>query len=229
MSRRVLSFKGDHFEVLAGKHAEPRAVVVFAAGAGGDPDRHLPLLRSLAAQGCTIVAPRFERLASMTPDADELVIRARRLQRAFDEVAQPGIPGVGVGHSIGAMLLLMLAGAEAATRAGQTIRGLSEPRLDRLALMAPATDFFKASGALRGVTASLAVWAGGKDDITPPGTARLLTTALHGVVPIELHVIAGAGHFSFMNDPPPHATKPLTDRTSFLEQLAQDIGSFATR
>jgi hypothetical protein len=35
-------------------------VVLFAAGAGGDPDRHRPLLEHLAAHRCRVIAPYFE-------------------------------------------------------------------------------------------------------------------------------------------------------------------------
>jgi hypothetical protein len=100
LSRRAVNDAGEEFEVLILDSAKSRAVVLFAVGAGGDPDRHLAFLHSLAAQGCTIAAPRSARLVSSAPNADELATRARRLQFAFDKVAKKGIPAAGVGHSV---------------------------------------------------------------------------------------------------------------------------------
>ena len=42
--------------------------VLFAVGRGGNPSRHLPLLRSVAALGCTVVAPHFEYVDFDGPD-----------------------------------------------------------------------------------------------------------------------------------------------------------------
>jgi len=101
-------------------------------------------------------------------------------------------------------------------------------RIDRLALMAPATRFFQAPGALDGVQTPVAVWAGGLDTITPPAQAEFLKHALDGRVPVELRTFEGAGHFSFMNVLPPHVTDPLQDRHVFLEHLQSEVCRFVT-
>lgn len=54
--------------------------VLFAVGRGGNPLRHLPLLRSVAALGCTVIAPHFAMLTSMVPTKEELDKRVRRLE-----------------------------------------------------------------------------------------------------------------------------------------------------
>ena len=226
MSRRILNDAEQAFEVLILEPTEPRAVVLFAVGGGDDPDRHLTFLQSIAAEGYTVVAPRFARLASPAPSLDELATRARRLRLAFDEMAQPHIPGAGLGHSVGGALLLVLAGARAFTLAGETLQVQPERRLRRLALMAPATDFFRAPDALNGTHASIAIWAGTRDEITPAETAQFLGTALEGIAPVIVHAVPGAGHFSFMNAPPPHATEFLPDRDAFLERLAAAVADF---
>jgi hypothetical protein len=41
-----------------------KRLVLFAVGRGGNPERHLPLLRSVAALGCTVIAPQFDMLTS---------------------------------------------------------------------------------------------------------------------------------------------------------------------
>ena len=76
---------------------------------------------------------------------------------------------------------------------------------------------------------SLSVWAGTNDAITPPPQASFLKSALGERVPVELHIIEGAGHFSFLHVPPPHTTEPLADRDAFLGALTRDVCEFVTR
>jgi len=124
--------------------------------------------------------------------------------------------------------LLVLAGVEAFTLAGESVQVPPERRLDRLALMAPATDFFRTPGSLQDVRTPIAVWAGTRDEVTPAATAEWLKETLRGTVPVDVRIVADAGHFSFMSTPPPHATEPLVDRDAFLDRLAQDIVRFVT-
>jgi pimeloyl-ACP methyl ester carboxylesterase len=226
VSRRILDDSDDAFEVTLVEAPGAKRVVLFSVGVGGDPGRHLPFLQSLAAAGCQIIAPHFARLASAAPTKAELASRARRLQIALDDMAQPRLTAAAIGHSVGAALLLALAGAETWTLTGETLRLPPERRLTRLALMAPATDFFRAPGALEAVRATIAVWVGARDDITPPAQARFLKMAMPDAKAIDVRVIADAGHFTFMNAPPPHAIEPLADRDAFLTRLAREMASF---
>lgn len=100
------------FDATVVEAANPSRIVLFAVGAGGNPHRHLPLLASLAAHNCTVVAPHFERLVSPTPTNSDLLLRARRLRLALNSVWRPGRPVAAVGHSIGATILLSLAGGQ---------------------------------------------------------------------------------------------------------------------
>lgn len=47
-SRRVLTDGLDFFDVTALDAEQPVRIVLFSVGAGGDPQRHLPLLTDLA-------------------------------------------------------------------------------------------------------------------------------------------------------------------------------------
>jgi len=226
VSRRVLNDAADSFDVTVLEASKASRAILFSVGGGGNPERHLPLLTSLADHGCTVAAPHFERLVSPVPTQDDLVLRARRLRLALDHVMRPGLKVAGVGHSIGATLLLVLAGAEAWTRAAQRASVAPDPRLDRLALLAPATDFFRAPGALDGVHVPVCVWAGTKDEMTPPAQAAFLKDGIGGRVPVDVHIVEGAGHFSFMNAPPPRTAEPLPDRDAFLAGLADQICRF---
>jgi pimeloyl-ACP methyl ester carboxylesterase len=181
---------------------------------------------ALAARGCTVATPHFERMKSLVPTVQELEVRARRHQLAFEEIARQGIPAAGVGHSIGAAMMVMLAGGVAWTMPGRPARVPTEKRLQRLALMAPASDFFRGPDALEAVRVPIRAWVGRKDSITPPAGVEALKSCLAGKTEMDIRVVADAGHFSFMNVPPPHATETLADRDAFLRQLAQEVANF---
>ena len=224
--RSVLNDAADAFDVTILEAAEPSRVVLFSVGGGGNPERHLPLLTALADHGCTVAAPHFERLVSPIPTQNDLALRVRRLRLALDYVMRPGMSAAGVGHSIGATVLLVLAGAEAWTLAGQRVSVASDPRLDRLALLAPATDFFRAPDALDGVHVPICTWAGTKDEMTPSAQAAFLKDEIGARVPVDVHIVEGAGHFSFMNAPPPQTVEPLPDRDAFLARLGDQVCRF---
>lgn len=216
------------FEVTVLEATTPSRTVLFAAGRGGNPQRHLGLLTSLARHGCTVVAPHFEMIAP-TPAEDDLLLRARRLTLALAAVADDALPVAGVGHSIGATLLLALAGARIWMRSGNQPEIPHRQRFDRLVLLAPATDFVRAPGSLDTVSVPIFAWAGTQDAFTPPARVELLEQAMGDRAPVEVRIVEGAGHFSFMNSPPPHTTEPLADREAFLAELAVEVGRFLAR
>lgn len=216
----------ESFDVTLLEAAAPVRVVLFSVGAGGDPERHLPLLRALVANGCSVVAPHFERLVSPRPTEQQLLLRARRLQRAFDLVAAAGLPAAGVGHSIGASMLIALSGGQLWMSSEGPLSIAADARLERLALLAPATGFFQAPGALDAVRLPICAWAGTQDIITPVAQTQWLQDALSPRVSVQVRICEGAGHFSFMHVPPPQAVEPLTDRDAFLAQLTIDVCGF---
>jgi pimeloyl-ACP methyl ester carboxylesterase len=229
MPKLSLTDGAETFDVTVLEAAAPRRVVLFAVGGGGNPERHLSLLTYLAEQGCTAVAPHFERLTSPKVSDHDLLLRARRLRLALDRVARPGLLVAGVGHSIGAATLVALAGGQVWIRPGETLAIEPDGRLDRLVLLAPATGFFRAPGALDAVRTPILAWAGTHDTITPSAQAQLLEHELGARIPVEVRVAEGAGHFSFMNVPPPQSIEPLLDREGFLASLALEVGRFVTR
>lgn len=201
-------------------------VALFASGSGGNPERHLPLITSLQEQGCTVIAPYFARLTSPHPHADDLLLRARRLRLALDTIAPSTLPVVGIGHSIGATLLLAFAGGQMWTREGQPLPIPVDKRLERLVLLTPPTNFFCAPHALDNVRIPIQVWAGTDDNVTPPAQAEFLKQTLQDKVPVDLRMVQGAGHFSFMNTLPPQVTDTLIHREVFLSKLAVEIRAF---
>jgi alpha-beta hydrolase superfamily lysophospholipase len=228
MRKQSLLDGADAFEVAVLEAAKPVAAVLFAVGGGGNPERHLPLLTSLQENGCSVAAPYVERMIPPMPTPAELVARARRLRLALDQIAGPGLPTAGVGHSIGATMLLALAGGQAWLPDRTRVDIQPEPRLGRLVLMTPATGFFQASGALANVGLPLQVWGASRDVITPPAQAEFLRHALADRGKVEFQMVEGADHFSFMNLRPPQPAEPLPHREAFLAELANTVIRFVT-
>ncbi len=214
------------FDVTVLQPASADRCVLFAAGRGGNPTRHLALMQTLAAHGALVIAPHFEMLASLAPTRDELMQRSQRLASAMNSYCPPDLPISGVGHSIGTVVLLTLAGAVASTLAGDQLTFKAERAFDRLVLFTPPTDFFRRPGALAAVTIALQVWAGGKDTITPPAHASFLKAALAGQAQVDILIVEQAGHFTFMNDLPPNVSDPHPDRSRFLQSLGEDVSRF---
>jgi GNAT superfamily N-acetyltransferase/fermentation-respiration switch protein FrsA (DUF1100 family) len=179
----------------------PTAAVLFAVGGGGDPRRHLPLLEALAGAGFRVIAPHFARLTDPWPTEEHLRQRATVLREA---ALQHGakLPLVGIGHSIGATMLLALAGGDLWLRPspGEKPAPLVLPQLPfaRLLLLAPPTGYFPQPFS---ANAPVSVWVGANDTVTPPAQAERLAELL--VSPADVHVVPGADHFSFLHVAPP--------------------------
>ncbi|TFW19572.1 alpha/beta hydrolase [Massilia arenosa] len=210
--------------VLAGH--EPRWTVLFAAGAGGSPLRHLPLLTTLATAGCHVVAPHFPRLSSPTPGIEELAMRTRWLRLALNR-APEHLPVAGIGHSIGGALLLGLAGGDLWTISRDCLRAQPAARpLAKLVLFTPALQFLQAPHAVDAIQLPIQAWAASEDRITPPSQVDWLAAALAPRMPVQTHLAQGAGHFSFMDELPPHVTDPHPDRPAFLGEVAAQVTRF---
>ena len=226
MLTQKLQDNGDSFEVSVRKAAAGAPVVLFSVGSGGQPQRLSTLLGALIECDCTVVAPHFERLASTTPTQEELVLRARRLTLALDAFVEPSARVVGVGHSIGAAILVAMAGAQLWLGPGRRVSIAPDRRLARLALLAPPTGFFQAPAALDAVRVPVLAWVGSADSITPPAQTEWLARAMRDWNVVDVRITEGAGHFSFMDVPPPHTTEPLPNKLAFLQEYSSEICKF---
>lgn len=226
MLTQKLQDNGDSFEVSVRKAAAGAPVVLFSVGSGGQPQRLSTLLGALIECGCTVVAPHFERLASTTPTQEELVLRARRLTLALDAFVEPTARVIGVGHSIGAAILVAMAGAQLWLGPGRRVSIAPDGRLSRLALLAPPTGFFQAPAALDAVRIPVLAWVGSADSITPPAQTEWLARAMRDWNVVDVRITEGAGHFSFMDVPPPHTTEPLPNKLAFLQEYSSEICKF---
>lgn len=226
MLTQTLQDDRNSFEVSVRKAARGSPVVLFSVGSGGQPERLATLLDALAESGCTVVAPHFASLASTTPTEEELTVRARRLTLALDAFIEPSARAIGVGHSIGAAILVAMAGAQLWLGPGRRVSIAPDRRLERLALLAPPTGFFQASNALDAVRVSILAWVGSADSITPPAQTEWLARAMHDWNVVNVRVTEGAGHFSFMDVPPPQTAEPHPDKQAFLQEYSNEICKF---
>lgn len=226
MHTQTLRDGDEDFTVSVHRPPGDGPVVLFAVGSGGQPQRHGTLLDTLAAAGCTVVAPHFARLAAPPVREPDLLLRARRLSLALDACLPPGAPALAVGHSIGAATLLALAGGQMWLGPGRPVAIPVDARLTRLALLACPTGFFQAPGGLDGVQLPILAWVGSADEVTPPDQSRWLARALEPRCPVDLRITEGAGHFSCMDLPPPGTTEPLAGKAAFLEAQARDVCRF---
>jgi hypothetical protein len=226
MRTQTLQDGSESFKVSVRETTGSSTVVLFAVGSGGNPERHVTLLEALTESGCTVVAPHFQRLASPVPTEAELTLRARRLSLALDEFSQPGTTAVGVGHSIGAAMLVALAGGQLWLSPSLRVHVPIDTRLTRLGLLAPPTGFFQAPGALDALRVPILAWVGSEDRITPPAQAQWLAQAMRDWQTVDVRVTEGAGHFSFMDQPPPHTVEPLPNTQAFLLEHANELCKF---
>lgn len=226
MLTKTLQDGAESFKVSVHEATRISQVVLFAVGAGGQPERYTTLLDALTQSGCMVVSPHFDRLGSPVPSEEELTLRARRLSLALDAFVQPGATAVGVGHSIGAATLVALAGAQMWLGPGRCVNIAPNSRLTRLALLAPPTGFFQAPEALDAVRVPILAWAGSADNITPPAQTEWLAHAMRDWQTVDVRITDGAGHFSFMDQPPPHTTEPLPNKQAFFREYSSEVCKF---
>ncbi|WP_276090393.1 hypothetical protein [Pedobacter sp. JY14-1] len=227
-STQSILTKNQEFTVTLLETEKPSCIGVFAAGRGGNPSRYLLLLRTLAEQGCTVIAPHFQMFESPLPTNEELDTRIRLLETVIEHYSYVHEKITGIGHSIGGTLLLTLAGGNALTYSGHQLRTQSIWRFDRLALMAPPVDFFLHPEALQAVNTQVYLRNGGTDTITPPSKALRLKEQFRNPSQIEFILDEQAGHFSYMNELPPGVKDTQPNRQDFLADLANDIAGYIT-
>ena len=227
MNKITIAAQNGSVEAIYLKAVKPTHAVIFATGGGGNPERHYPLLTSLVENGCTVIAPYFERIMpSPKPTVEVLETRVALLQSALDYIGQLNLPIVGIGHSIGSTLLLGLAGGQLWTYDASPVAIRLDSRIKKLILFTPATDFFQAPNTLDAVSISIQAWAGSLDKWTTAQQIENLKDRLPKDTVFDFRLSEGADHFSFMNTLPPNVIDSMENRDQFLRQLAADVVTF---
>lgn len=175
-----------------------------------------------------MIAPHFSMISSSIPNKIDLDDRIQQSDALIERYARDDQPLIGIGHSIGATILLALAGGEGETHDGAKLLVGSKWKFGHLALLTPPADFFRRPGALRSIHVPTRIWAGAKDVITPPEQALFLEQTLREHTQVDIRFNDQAGHFTYMDHPPPHAPEPHPDRDSFLAALAGEVAEFVT-
>jgi predicted dienelactone hydrolase len=253
---RVERFGPYELEVAMGAPVvgERLPLVILSHGGGGIPWVYRDLAASLARAGFVVVLPehtgnsrRDNRLEGTPANLEN---RPRHLRLALDAAFAAG--GLGprlvpdraavIGHSMGGYTALALAGGRPSALPNETPDGLAhpvatapDPRVKSLVLLAPATPWFMAEGALGGVDLPVLLWTGDQDEISPSFYADIVLRGVRDPAKIEHRIAAGAGHFAFLSPFPPAMTGPHVpasqdppgfDRAAFFPTLLDGILAF---
>jgi predicted dienelactone hydrolase len=232
-------------------------LVTISHGSGGSNLTHRLLGRSLAQAGYVVglpLHPRNNRDDNSLAGTDTLLEnRPRELRAAIDAMyALSGIAEhlvadsvAAIGHSMGGYTALALAGGrpiatphETADKQPRVIRVEPDPRVKALVLLAPATPWFAAPGALRNVRVPILMRIAEKDEHAPAWFAGVVKRGVPAPRLVEDRVVANAGHFAFLSPFPPEVARPDFapsqdppgfDRVRFQAQLADEIIAFLQR
>jgi len=233
---------------------EGLAVVAISHGTGGSPWTYRDLAACLARAGYVVALlehPGNSRSGdSLAGSAANLANRPRHVRLVLDAVfgdAQLGTrvsaAGAGViGHSLGGYTALALAGGrptcfahESPDGQPRTVPVVPDPRVRALVLLAPATPWLMADGALAEVTAPILMRTGERDEHAPAFHAAIVLHGLAGRARVDHRVVPNAGHFSFQSPFPPAMTRPEFppsqdppgfDRAAFQPLLQAEVLAF---
>jgi predicted dienelactone hydrolase len=231
-------------------------LVVISHGNGGSGSIYRVLAGHLARAGCVVAM--LDHPGNTRGDNElartvaNLERRPRHLKLVIDWAFAAGpfaarlVPNAValVGHSLGGYTALALAGGQPTASARETggepleLDVLSDERVRALVLLAPATQFFAAPGALQHVRVPVLMITAEFDEHTPAVHAEIVERGISDPALLEHRTIAGAGHFSFL-DPFPKATSgaavppsqdpPGFDRVAFGAELGADVVAFVRR
>ena len=154
---------------------DSRGIVLFGAGAGGDPARYEALIAAAASAGFVVAAPVHERFDGRTVTDNRMRERAVGLADALCEVDRRDLPVVAAGHSAGG-------GQRSACRrtplgprrATDPVR--VEPRVAKVVAIAPTVGGPGTVRARRSPRSGRRA-VGAADAVTPPETAEILRAA----------------------------------------------------
>jgi pimeloyl-ACP methyl ester carboxylesterase len=189
-----------------------RQLVLLVSGTGGTRYTHSFLAEHLAAAGYCVVAPE-------TPPGNQAVDRWAnlRLCSAFVQATLAGIVSaelpvelddrgtVYIGHSSGATIGLLLAGARLAASPSWALPSPTETRLAALVLLDPALSSAFASDTLAAIRTPAAVFYSGLQDADLRGRPGHYVEHLDNVR--MARCFPDVGHYVYCNEAPPVLAK----------------------
>jgi len=223
------------------------SLVVISHGTGGTPWGYAGIAQHLVEHGFAVAmithAGNTRGDDALAHTAANLVNRPRHVRLAIDAAfaALPLHADVAViGHSMGGYTALAVAGGKPMALPDQTPDGVAhpvdvehDPRVRKVALLAPAIPWLMAPGALASLHAQVFVRTGERDDITRPD---FVAAVLREITPADSKVVPGAGHFfcvfpiaRHLASLPPGQDPPGFDRAAYQPTLHADLVAFLTR
>ena len=236
-------------------HALP--LVVISHGSGGTPFTHRDLALHLARAGCVAALVQHPGNCraddSLSGTVANLENRPRHLHVVIDAALTDPIVGAHVaprgvtiiGHSMGGYTALAVAGGKPTSLAQESPNGAAvtvpvrrDARVSALVLLAPATPWFMARGALADVDVPILMRTGERDMLTTAFHAQVVASGLQDPAQLDHLVVANAGHFAFLSPYPPEMVSPAIppsqdppgfDRAAYLPVLFDEIVRFIRR
>jgi len=233
---------------------EALPLVVISHGTGGSPWVYRDLAAYLVRAGFVVALPahpgNHRGDNSLEETAANLENRPRHVRYVIDAAyAHPAVgprvsrAGVSViGHSLGGYTALAVAGGRPSALPHQTADGKArplavthDPRVTALVLLAPATVWFAAEGALLDVDLPILMRTGALDTVTPSVHAEIVQRGIGDPKQLAHRVVPGAGHFAFLSPFPDAMTRPDFppsqdpegfDRRAYLPVLGADVLAF---
>jgi len=232
-------------------------LVLISHGTGGSALAYRTLAHYLACHGFVVGLPEhpFNNRDNNTwaDTIQNLTARPHHLQLAINSlVEQPQFAAslksdavAIIGHSMGGYTALALAGGVATSFPREATDGqvyemhnVPDDRVKALVLLAPATPWFLAPGALCNVGVPMLLLEAEKDEHTPLWHGQIVLNGVPNRNKVEHRVVENAGHFSFLSpfpaarvSPafPPSQDPPGFDRARFHDELNADVLAFLTR
>ncbi|VBB08128.1 chlorophyllase [Lucifera butyrica] len=246
------------YSVDIAKDAEPKEgvfpLILISHGSGGSHLLYRTLAHHLARNGFIVGMPEhpFNNRSNNTlvNTVENLTNRPRHIRtainwfydsRKFARFVKPDSVAI-IGHSMGGYTALALVGGVPISRPNESsdhqphlISVIPDCRVRALVLLAPASVWFMAQGALSGVNIPILMLTGEKDEYTPSFHARIILEGVPDKTKIQHRVIKNAGHFSFLSPFPEFMTKVMFppsqdpcgfDRESFHNKLNAEVLDF---
>ena len=232
-------------------------LIVISHGSGGSHLAYRTLAAHLAHHGFVVAMlehPRNNRNNNeLAGTAENLENRPRHLRLAIDWAFTSAQFGsrlranavAVIGHSLGGYTALALAGGlptafghETPDNRPRPVAVESDARVKALVLLAPATAWFMAPCALRGVKAPILLWTAEHDSWTPGFHGDLIKAGVAAQDQVEHRIAKGGGHFAFLSPFPEAMRSPAFapsqdpagfDRALFHEELNRGVLEFLTR
>jgi predicted dienelactone hydrolase len=229
-------------------------LVVISHGTGGSPFVYRGLAEYLARSGFVVALlehPGNNRNDNgLAGTAENLENRPRHLRLVIDAAfaddrlgARLSDGGVAIiGHSLGGYTALAVAGGRPTAFPYETSDGQARPisvtrdaRVRALVLLAPATVWFMAEGALRDVDLPILMRSAERDEYTPLLHAEIVKHGVRDASRVDHCVVPNAGHFAFLTPFPPamvSASFPPAhdpggfDRAAYQQILFREILTF---